>query len=227
MLCAGIVSLMDFDSHLYFPLKMTGLNQVKIAKWAILINLIWSLITPIVVIFITEYYRSGNRYKCEPSIQAEGVLPLIFRYVSLNCLILYPIILTTSFTILIVSHLVLDAKRRSETESLSRMSSAQNEIARKEINASIAIAVILVIDILITLPPTISWNAYYQLTFYGLLSREHATVLFYFSVWIKQYLLIRHIWNLYVFMIRINSFTKEMLITLPCCKWFTNTQNEH
>ncbi len=212
---------------LYFPLKMHAIDQVKLAKWVIFINLIWSLISSIVVIFITDYYHNGNIYKCTPIFQTGGILSIIYRFVTLNSMMLYPILLATSFIILIVIQLVLDAKRRNETVLNSRQSTAQTGIARKEINASISIAVILVIDLIITIPPGISWNAYYQMTFYGLLTKEHGTVLYYFSVWIKQYLIIRHIWNFYVFMIRINSFKRELLITLPCRKWFTNSDNQH
>ena len=201
---------------LFWPLRAKSIITPKFPKIAIFVVFIWCSLVAIPAIFsydvrISQIYKDG--YNCQ-AIGAEGFISLIMVFLTTGQK--YPYSTSIIFVLTLIIALKILSLSKSRKKLFGEGSSKQSSIGGKEINATISLLLMSLVQCSIYIGDSFCWETIYLNNYFQFLGKDTAKIIEMFGNLFDITTILVRLWNLYVYLIKIPIFRKEF-IRLICC----------
>ena len=163
-------------------------------------------------IYPSASYKSGKA--CLSRIDRKD-MALVTVLISANGALLYPVIILTIITIILIFKLIRISKDRKKLTAKPKESSAETS---KELQAAITMALLGAIQCAVYIPSAIIWSTYYSFAILEFVSLKFAYILSSLGRVVLSLTIICHIYKLYLYIARIPAFRHDFwkIITCKC-----------
>ncbi len=208
---------------LFWPFKAKSLLSAKFAKICIFVVFVWCSLVCIPALFsydtrISALYKDG--YNCQ-AIGAEGIISLIMVFLTTGQKYPYSTFCIFILTLIIILKIIDITKYHQKllpqrSKSLRNSESGTGNVAKKEINATISLLLMSVVQCSIYIGDSFCWETIYLNNYFKFLSSESAKIIEMFGNLFDISTILVRFWNLYVYLIKIPVFRSECFRLFTC-----------
>ena len=205
---------------LYFPFKVrrwsTSRNSIILSLIILFFGILVGLISGWAYdLSESKAYRSGN--SCLP--KTKGTLDM-WLHVSVAILgkFLVPVVILTIISVVLIWKIWKISKQNKRlTEKWSGRRRLNSEKGR-DLRASMTIALLGFLHCVLYIPNAFIWASYYILSVFSLIPSDFAPILIGLGRIFLSLTIIVHVWNFYLYIIRIPAFRRDFFRIFSCRK---------